>query len=130
MADASISFDFKIKRGNEAIKDCDFCIDANYYICSHLDCDEKQLDTVLAKTSDQVLQEIVEWASDSCDHMYNILCETSGTMEDEIAEEEAKKMSEYGTEEYYELHQQIMDEMSFEVVSVELKVDGKIYRSV
>lgn len=128
MADTSISFEFQITRDGEAVKDCDFCIDANYYIASHLKCEEQDLDDVLSRTSDKDIQEIAEWASDSCDHMYNILYECAGTMEEEYCEEEAKKLAKDGSDDYAEIYEEIMDELNFELKSVEIIVNGKSFK--
>lgn len=128
MAKTLISFEFKIKKGSNVLKDGDFCIDANYYICSHLKCDEGQLDDVLSKTSEEDILEIAEYASDSCDHMNNILRDYAGEMEVAIAEDEAKKLAETSSEDYDEIYEDILDQLVCRVTSVEIVIDGKIYK--
>jgi hypothetical protein len=128
MADTLISFEFKIKRGRNVLKNGDFCIDANDYLCKHLECEEDRLDDVLAKTSNQKIVEIAEWAYEYCDYMNSMLLDYSGEIESSIAEEEAKKSYEYGSEEYDELYQEIIDQLICRVTSVEIIIDGKKYK--
>jgi hypothetical protein len=128
MADTLISFEFKIKRGREVIKNGDFCIDANNYLCIHLECEEEDLDEVLKKTSKKEITEIAEFAYESCDYMHSMLLDYSGEIEASIAEEEAKKVHEEGSEEYHDLYQYIIDQLVCKVSSVEIIIDGKKYK--
>ncbi len=128
MADTSISFEFKINRGKNFVKNGDFCIDANDYLCSHLKCDEVNLDDVLAKTSKRDIIDIAKWAYQNCDYMNNILLDYSGEIEASIAHEETKKLTDEGSDDYDEIYQDILDELVCRVSSVEIIINGKTYK--
>lgn len=128
MADTLISFEFKIKRGRKVVKNGDFCIDANDYLCTHLKCEEDELDDVLERTSREKIIEIAEWAYEYCDYMNSLLRDYSGEIESSIAEEEAKISYELGSDEYDELYQEIIDQLICKVSSVEIIIDGKNYK--
>jgi hypothetical protein len=128
MAVTSISFEFKINRGKNFVKNGGFCIDANEYLCSHLKCEEGNLDDVLAKTTKKDIIGIAKWAYQNCDYMNNILLDYSGQVESSIADEEAKKLTEEGSDEYDEIYQDVLDELICRVSSAEIIINGKIYK--
>jgi hypothetical protein len=128
MAETSINFEFKITKGDEFLEKGSFGIKADNYLCAHLKCSLDDLDDVLSKTSEEDILEIAEWAYHSCDHMNNILRESSGEMKVEIAENEAKKLAETSSEDYDELYEDILDQLVCRVTSVEILIDGKIYK--
>ena len=127
MSNCDFWFEYNIEYDNEIFEKNGYGIDAREYVASHLNCSQKNLNSVLKSTEEKEFMMIAEWAGSSCYYMNQFLWDFLYDRIEEIAKKITnKKIKNHGGI-FEEIYEEVFNSIEYKFTKVELCINKNEY---